>query len=83
MTRFESRTRKSGWRWTSRSAPLRSKTYHRNAGIRLPNSRLHATFHAIVENQAGLGDDAPVQKALERLINEGIDRHEAMPSPPY
>jgi hypothetical protein len=52
--------------------------YHRNAGIRLPNSRLHATFHVIVENQAALGDETPVRKTLERLMKERIDRHEAI-----
>jgi Domain of unknown function (DUF1841) len=54
------------------------ETYHRNARIRLPNTRLHATFHVIVENQAALGDETPVRKTLERLMNEGIDRHEAV-----
>jgi hypothetical protein len=54
------------------------ESYHRNAGIRLPNSRLHATFHVIAENQAALGDQTPVRKTLERLMNEGIDRHEAI-----
>jgi hypothetical protein len=54
------------------------ESYHRNAGIRVPNSRLHATFHVIVENQAALGDETPVRRTLERLMNEGIDRHEAI-----
>src|ERR1700685_3693810 len=54
------------------------ENYHRRAGIRLPNSRLHATFHVIVENQAALGDETPVRKTLERLMKERIDRHEAI-----
>ena len=52
--------------------------YHRKAGIRLPKSRLHATFHVFVENQAALGDETPVRKTLERLMKEQIDRHEAI-----
>jgi hypothetical protein len=54
------------------------ENYHRKAGIRLPNVRLHATFHVIVENQAALGDETPAAKTLERLMNEGVDRHEAI-----
>jgi len=54
------------------------ENYHRRAGIRLPNVRLHATFHVIVENQAALGDETPAAKTLERLMSEGVDRHEAI-----
>lgn len=52
--------------------------YHRRARIGVPNLRLHATFHVIVENQALLGDDTPVAATLERLMNEGLDRHDAI-----
>ena len=52
--------------------------YHRKAGIRLPKSKLHATFHVIVENQAALGDETPVRETLARLMKERIDRHEAI-----
>jgi hypothetical protein len=52
--------------------------YHRKAGIRVPNSKLHATFHVIVENQVALGDETPVRKTLERLMKEHIDRHDAI-----
>ena len=52
--------------------------YHQKAGIRLPNSKVHAAFHVIVENQAALGDETPVRKTLERLMKEHIDRHEAI-----
>jgi hypothetical protein len=54
------------------------ENYHRRAGIRLPNVRLHATFHVIVENQAALGDETPAAKTLERLMNEGFDHHDAI-----
>lgn len=53
------------------------ENYHRRVGIRLPNVRLHATFHVIVENQIALGDETPA-KTLERLMNAGLDRHEAI-----
>jgi len=52
--------------------------YHRRAGIRLPNVKVHAIIHAVVENQIALGDEIPVRRTLERLISEGLDRHDAI-----
>jgi hypothetical protein len=52
--------------------------YHRRACIKLPNARLHAATHTIVENQAALGTGYAVAGTLERLMNEGLDRHEAI-----
>ena len=46
--------------------------------IHLPNDQVHAAIHMIVENQITLGDELPVQSTLERLISEGLDRHEAI-----
>ena len=53
--------------------------YHRDARIALPRKarRLHATIHAVVENQLALNDE-PVVRALGRLINEGLSRHDAV-----
>jgi hypothetical protein len=52
--------------------------YHRRARIRLPNVRVHATFHVVVENQVAIGDEIPVSRTLARLMNKGLDRHEAL-----
>jgi hypothetical protein len=52
--------------------------YHRDAGIRLPNLKAHATLQAVVENQIALGDEVPVGRTLERLMAEGLDRHDAL-----
>lgn len=52
--------------------------YHRRARIRLPNALLHATFHAVVETQLAEGEAIPVQETLDRLLVEGLDRHEAV-----
>lgn len=52
--------------------------YHRSAGFELPNERLHATIHAIVENQVAMGAKTPVEATLERLMREGLDRHDAV-----
>jgi hypothetical protein len=52
--------------------------YHRRRKIRLPNATLHATIHVVVENQVALGDQFPAKAVLERLMSEGLDRHEAI-----
>ena len=52
--------------------------YHRRARIRLPNVRVHASLHVIVENQVAIGDEIPVGRTLARLMNKGVDRHEAL-----
>ncbi len=52
--------------------------YHREAGVELPNVRLHATIHVTVENQVLLGAETPVQATLARLMLEGLDRHDAL-----
>ncbi len=53
-------------------------TYHREAGVELPNEQLHAAVHVVVEIQIALGDEMSAQAALERLMREGLDRHEAI-----
>ena len=55
-----------------------AQDYHRRARVRLPNEKLHAVFHVVVENQIALGDEIPVQSTLQRLMVEGLDRHEAI-----
>jgi hypothetical protein len=52
--------------------------YHRRARIRLPNAKVHAVMHAIVENQIALGDETPVQRTAQQLMDEGLDRHDAI-----
>jgi len=55
-----------------------AEVYHRRAGIELPNTKVHAVMHVIIENQVALGDELPVRRAIERLMGEGLDRHEAV-----
>ena len=54
------------------------RDYHRRARIHLPNEKLHATLHAIVEAQIALGDETPAGRIAQRLIGEGLDRHDAI-----
>jgi hypothetical protein len=52
--------------------------YHRRDRIPLPNLKVHAVFHVVVENQIALGDETPVRRTVERLMSEGLDRHDAI-----
>jgi hypothetical protein len=51
--------------------------HHRRAKERMPNLRLHAVIHNIVESQVAMRIEA-VELALGRLEAEGLDRHEAI-----
>jgi hypothetical protein len=52
--------------------------YRRRAHIGLPNLKVHAVFHVVVENQIALGDETPVKRTVQRLMAEGLDRHDAI-----
>ena len=52
--------------------------YHRQAGIDLPHERGHAMFHAVIKTQLALADPAAAPRALQRLRQQGLTRHEAL-----
>ncbi len=52
--------------------------YHRRTGVQLGTPELHAMAHVVVENQVALGEATSVPETLDRLINEGLDRHDAV-----
>jgi hypothetical protein len=54
------------------------RDYHRRSGVKIPNANLHAATHVIVENQILLGDETPVAATLQRLLSEGLSRHDAV-----
>jgi hypothetical protein len=54
------------------------ESFHRRARIQLPNAKVHAVIHVIVENQIALGDETPVRRTVQRLMSEGLDRHESI-----
>lgn len=51
--------------------------FHRRAGVEMPNATLHAAFHVVVETQLAMADTR-VQRTLERLMREGLGRHDAI-----
>ena len=54
------------------------REFHRRSGVKIPNANLHAATHVIVENQILLGEETPVASTLERLMSEGLSRHDAI-----
>jgi hypothetical protein len=54
--------------------------YHDREGIEPPpgGEAVHAASHLLVENRIALGDELPDGAAIERLMAEGLDRHEAI-----
>lgn len=51
--------------------------HHRRTRVKLPNRQLHAAIHVVVENQLA-ERIAVVEATVERLLAEGLDRHEAI-----
>ncbi len=51
--------------------------YHKRAKAKTPRPEVHAMVHVAVENQLA-EEIAPAQDALERLMADGLDRHEAI-----
>lgn len=52
--------------------------YHQEVGIELPDEYTHALLHVVVENQIAQGEETPVEAVLHRLIDENLDRHDAV-----
>lgn len=51
--------------------------YHRESGIEVPDEMMHAGIHVVVENQLAMGIKS-VEEALDRLLRQGLDRHDAV-----
>jgi hypothetical protein len=51
--------------------------YHKKEKISLPNDKVHAAFHAIVENQ--IAERIPaIANAMTRLAKQGLSRHDCI-----
>jgi hypothetical protein len=70
-------------RWLAMDESLKAiavEDHHRALAAHpdVPNPRLHALMHVIVENQLAGGDPPEVLATLERLAAAGLTRHEAL-----
>lgn len=66
------------WLELSEAARIRlAREYHLRKRVKLPSLQAHASMHVIVENQIA-GDFEPSSRAVIRLQNEGLSRHDAI-----
>jgi hypothetical protein len=52
--------------------------YHEKANNEILGMPLHATIHAIIENQLAEGGDRVIVANFERVLAGGLNRHEAI-----
>ena len=55
-----------------------TKDYHRRHDVLAANPDIHALVHVVIETQIATGDETAAPRALERLMTEGLTRHEAI-----
>jgi hypothetical protein len=80
MTHYDPAVAPEPATWLELDEQLRialAEQYHNSKDIKLPDVRVHATFHVIVENQLAEGIQATVT-AVARLMGEGVSRHDAI-----
>jgi hypothetical protein len=51
--------------------------FHARSRVELPNAKLHAVIHVVVENQIATGLES-VLRAIPRLMAQGLSRHDAV-----
>jgi hypothetical protein len=67
--------------WLSRDIAERIelvRNFHRVACIHLPDASIHSLIHVVVENQIAEREELPARRTAQRLMAEGLDRHEAV-----
>jgi len=80
MTRYDPAVAPEAGEWLALDELSRIElveAHHRAAGVELPNTRVHASIHCIVENQIAQGVKS-VLDAMSRLGGEGLSRHDAV-----
>ncbi len=55
-----------------------AKDYHQRHDALLVHPEVHAAIYVVIENQVAMGDETLARPALERLMTEGLTRHEAV-----
>lgn len=81
MNRYDPNQAPDPREWNALDEPeqiLLAKQYHESERVDLPNAAVHAVFHVVVENQIAMGEEMTVSKTLDRLVADGLDRHEAV-----
>ncbi len=53
-------------------------SYHNQEEDDMPNVYMHSIIHAVIEYQIAGGKKYPVKETLDRLMQEGLNRHDAI-----
>lgn len=80
MNRYDPEYSPNPEQWLALDEQVRvdlAEEHHRIARIKLPNLKVHAALHAIVENQIAQNLESVV-RAMTRLTAGGLSRHEAI-----
>lgn len=80
MNRYDPDQAPNPGQWLALDEQVRiqlAEEHHRVAGVKVPNQKAHAVFHAVVENQIAENLESVV-RAMARLTAEGLSRHEAI-----
>lgn len=83
MLEYDPETAPDATAWLAAGERDRSEAvaeYHRLQRIPLPKRArpMHAMIHAVVETQLAQADLPVVRETLERLLSEGLSRHDAI-----
>ena len=81
MKRYDPKQSPDSEEWLAQADSARFKLVrraHRLLNKKKINIDVHAVLHVIVENQIALGDPLETGAAVERMISEGLDRHDAL-----
>ncbi len=80
MKRYDPETSPDPVQWLALDEGERislAERHHKAAKVQLPNVRVHAVIHTVVETQLAMNLE-PVVRAMERLRREGLTRHDAV-----
>lgn len=81
LTRYDPERAPDPARWLATDEQQRIdivRRYHRRAGLRIAREMAHAAIQEVVETQVAMGDETPAAETLQRLMAEGLSRHDAL-----
>ncbi|HYW11636.1 MAG TPA: DUF1841 family protein [Longimicrobium sp.] len=81
LTKYDPERAPDPARWLAEGEAQRIdiiQRFHRRTETGLPRPRVHAVMHMVVENQVAMPDEVAVAATVDRLMRDGLSRHEAI-----
>jgi hypothetical protein len=81
LTKYDPERAPDPARWLAEGEAQRIdiiQRYHRRTQAGRPQSRMHAVMHMVVENQVAMPHEVAVAGTVERLMRDGLSRHDAI-----